>query len=104
VRVAVTDVLWAGIVQALSLDLTARTAQLDVRVTHSGTTTDWRLALAGVTELRVERPDVNDWTYTELTEAHVHAGGDGRKRVELVFWDEPNGLWATCSEVSVSRL
>jgi hypothetical protein len=101
---AATDSHWGGIVQELRLDATARTVDVDIRVVDGGEISLWRLGLAGVSQLRLDRPDPEAWDYTELTEVHVEEGGDGRQRVELVFWVEPNGLSATCDEVSVSRL
>ena len=101
--VAATDALWGGIVQGLRVDVTARTVELEVRI-EGPETAVWQLGLAGVAELRVDRPDTNSWDYTELTEVHVDEGADGRHRVELIFWDEPNGLLAVCDAITVSRV
>ncbi|MCU1418345.1 MAG: hypothetical protein JWP32_2519 [Schumannella sp.] len=55
------------------------------------------LRLFGVSELRIDRPDGESWDHTEITEARAAATSTGFI-VSMVFWNEPNGLTAHCTE------
>jgi hypothetical protein len=94
-----TDALWGGTLLDLQLDLLRRSVNLVVRV-NDGRVTDCEVRLSGVTDLRIERPDPNQWDYVEVSEVHVRSASTGQL-VELLFWVEPNGLTATCEGVQV---
>jgi hypothetical protein len=94
-----TDALWGGTLAGVDLDATTRSVTVRVEVTSGREATRYSLLLRDVSLLRLERPD-GDWDYTEVTEVHVgqHAAGAS---VELIFWNEPNGLFAECSGAEV---
>ncbi|MFL6240069.1 MAG: hypothetical protein ACJ735_11325 [Actinomycetes bacterium] len=93
--------LWGGTVTDLRADLTARTVTASVSVNSQGRERNYAVVLSGVSDLRVERPDAQ-WEYTEMTELHADPV-DGTTRVEMVFWNEPNGLTATCANIVISE-
>jgi hypothetical protein len=94
--VATLDDLWGSTVRSMGFDPTARVVTLIARVTDAGVTTAFMLRLFGVSELRIDRPDGESWNYTEITEAHATATPTGFL-VKLVFWNDPNGLAAQCT-------
>jgi hypothetical protein len=95
-----TDALWGGTLTDLQVDVLRRSVNLVVRTMDDGRDTDYDVRLSEVTDLRVQRPDPNQWDYVEVTEVHVRSALTGQL-VELLFWDEPNGLTATCEGVQV---
>ena len=98
--VATLDDLWGSTMRTMGFDPTARVATLIARVTNAGVTTSLMLRLFGVSDLHVERPDGEPWSYTEITEAHATAAVTGFV-VKLLFWTEPNGLTARCADYSI---
>lgn len=81
----------------MGFDPTARVVTLVGSVTDAGATTPFMLRLFGVSELRIDRPDGESWEYTEITEARASATSTGLI-VSVLFWNEPNGLTAHCTE------
>ena len=57
----------------MGFDPTARVVTLVSRVIEARAAPQFMLRLFGVSELRIDRPDVESWDYTEITEAHVAA-------------------------------
>jgi hypothetical protein len=98
--VAALDEIWGSALRSFGFDPTARVATLIARVTNEGETTAFMLRLFGVSDLHVERPDSESWSYTEITEAHATVTATGFV-VNLLFWSEPNGLTASCADYSI---
>ena len=61
------NALWGGTLTDLRLDLNTRRATLRVTVSSGGGETIYEVVLSGLTDLRIERPDTNDWDYSEIT-------------------------------------
>ena len=94
------DDLWGSTLLSMAYDVTERVATLALRVTDGGNVSTLTLLLSGVSDLHVERPDDNPWDYTEIVEAHTMATATGFV-VQLLFWNEPDGMTARCAEYSV---
>lgn len=94
------DDLWGSTLLSMAYDATERVATLAVRITNGGVVSELTLRLSGVSELHVERPDDNPWDYTEIIEAHAMTTATGFL-VQLLFWNEPDGMTARCAEYSV---
>jgi hypothetical protein len=98
--VAALHDLWGSTLRSFGFDPTERVATLIAGATNAGVTTSWMLRLSGVSELLVECPDGEPWSYTEITEAHATATSAGFV-LNLVFWTETHGLTAKCAEYSI---
>jgi hypothetical protein len=101
----VTDQLWGGILDSLSLDVVTQTLGLSVSVTHGDRSCRHEIRLKDVYEFRFVNAIPGPWDYAEVTELHFARDlSSDLWRFDIMLWSEDASITGRCGSVTVDGL
>lgn len=93
--------LWAGILDAIDLDLRAGTVLLKTHVVSGGVETHAEIECRGVTQFLIKTNIPWPWTYPEITEVWAASTPD-RARLVITLWWEPSELAIEAATITIA--
>lgn len=99
---ATLDDLWGGQLTALEFDPVRHACELRVTTLVHSRTNSYVLECKGVTDFRFHNAIPEQWTYAEVTEAHLSVDEQsGQHVLELILWSEDADFVVRCSSIEV---
>jgi hypothetical protein len=99
-----TDQLWGGTLERLSIDARTQDVSLEISVTSGGTKTSFDVLLRGASQFHFTN-DVDDgpWEYAEVTEFRASKDeASGRWAFDIVLWSEDSAMSGRCASIHLN--
>lgn len=93
--------LWAGILDAVDLDLRTGTVLLKTHVVNGSLETHAEIECRGVTEFSMKTDIPWPWTYPEITEVWAATTAE-RARLVITLWAEPSELAIEAATITIA--